>query len=370
MNSSPRKHAGERLRKSLARRLSRWPIGRRLLSYRRHLATIEPVCLAEENHRFAARVIREAREAAPDPDVQVTFTEAAVHFFIKGVHRPMFAHYVRYALGSLERGENLLSRYVPEPAEVSSYLDVGCAYGGAPVAMARCGVGRAVGFEYDARLLKLARILAREHGVSDQVSFVGGDLCAVEDIEPLGTFALVTCIDVLEHVLDPEAAIVNLAALVEPGGTAVVDVPNPQGVDPIRRDPHHHIFGSVLLERDDAIHVFEDENPGSKRYTVGYFHPLEWYLERLEDAGFEVEIMDEPPVEPDAVAETLAALDGLRDELAGHAAGWPEWRTALVSDAVDAFFAEIGDYRDLARRDPGAFQRRHAVGVYHLRCRR
>lgn len=353
------KRIGARVRRHLARWIERDEAT---------AAAPEPLCDAERNHRFAADVIREARERDGTDDLEVTYAEKVVAFFIKGIHRPMFSHYVRYALGSLARGEKLVKLYASDDAAVASYLDVGCAYGGAPIAMARRGVPRAVGFEYDGRLLGLAKTLAAEQGVSDRVKFVAGDLTCAGDVAPLGRFDLVTCIDVLEHVLDPEAAIANLATLAADGGTVVVDVPNPRSYELVEKDPHHHLFGSVLLERDDAIRAFEDESPGNKRYTVGYFHPLEWYVERLERAGFAVDLMDTPAVTPEAVADSLDRLGALRAGLDEISAGWPAWRTELVTAALDRFFDDAGDYRALADRDPRSFQERHAVPVYHLRC--
>ena len=323
----------------------------------------------EENLRFAADRVRDARGNSALGDDAQTFGEEVVLHFIGGVHRPMFQHYVRYALSSKERGAALVQRY-SVGTDIRAYLDVGCAYGGCPIAMAVQGVPRAVGIEIDSRLLKLARSLAKHENVADSVDLRHGDLTKEADIVSLGTFDLVTCLDVLEHVLEPRTAIKHLARLTEPGGTLVVDVPNLYSHARIRQDPHHKIFGSVLLNRDDAIRVFEDWGGHRKHYGVGYFYPLEWYIGELSKVGFEVEVLDKPSDSPEDVRNTLHGLHGLRDELTSASTNWPQWRTKLVSTALDAFFAQMPDLRASAEDDPAQFQLRHAVETYHLKCRR
>lgn len=51
------------------------------------------------------------------------------------------------------------------------------------------------------------------------------DLCAPLDAEVEGAFDVVICEQVLEHVLDPNAAAANLRALCRPGGTVIVSTP-------------------------------------------------------------------------------------------------------------------------------------------------
>ncbi len=51
------------------------------------------------------------------------------------------------------------------------------------------------------------------------------DLCAPLDSEVEGRFDVVICEQVLEHVLDPNAAAANLRGLCRPGGTVIVSTP-------------------------------------------------------------------------------------------------------------------------------------------------
>ena len=323
--------------------------------------------IVEANFRFAADVIHTARENLSADSTQITYAEEVISFFLKGIRGRMFQNYVNYGLRSLTRGSKLVEQYCPPGQQPARYLDVGCAYGGAPVAMAKRGVRYAVGLEFDERLLKLSRSLAIQEDVDDQVKFISGDLTEYEDVSALGTFDLVTCIDVLEHVLDPESAIKNLAVLTGTSGTVIVDVPNPLSFEMIERDPHHHLFGSVLLDRDSAIRVFDNEFPKA-RYTVGYFHSLEWYTTRLEAAGFRVAVLDSPPCDSDAVARTRSGIESLRGNFARASSKWPDWRRELVGSALDGFYDSAGNYKVLATTNAAKFQLRHAVPVYHIRC--
>ena len=330
--------------------------------------------LIKENRHFSEKLIRSARagrgSAAADTDT--TYVEDVVNFFSKGIGSPMFQPYVNYALRSIDRGEKICRQYEAEVRCARRYLDIGCAYGGVVIAVAKRGAPQCIGVEYDARLLKLADKLALEHNVSNRVSFRQGDLTRTRDMQTIGEFDLITCIDVLEHVLKPAAAIRSLSRLAAPGSTVVIDVPNPTSHQLILKDPHHHIPGSVLLSRKHAIRVFENKNPGNKRYTVGYFRALEWYLRRLARAGFECTIQDKIPDGKRAVAATIKALDNIKTEVQAKAAAesWPSWRVKLVGQALNRFLRRVARDKRLARISPSAFQKRYAVPVYHLHCRK
>ncbi|MBK7950963.1 MAG: class I SAM-dependent methyltransferase [Deltaproteobacteria bacterium] len=94
-------------------------------------------------------------------------------------------------------------------------LDIGCSTGDLLVGLAREGWRRS-GLEPSPRAAEKA--CAR-----------GLDV-AVGEIEraaiPAGAFDLVTCISVLEHVSDLEAALAKIAIALRPGGLAIVEVPD------------------------------------------------------------------------------------------------------------------------------------------------
>jgi 2-polyprenyl-3-methyl-5-hydroxy-6-metoxy-1,4-benzoquinol methylase len=110
---------------------------------------------------------------------------------------------------------------VPDGARV---LDVGCATGylAAELVARGCTV---VGVEFDPVAAQQARAVCREVVVGDVESeAVRADIArAVADA---GGVDAVICADVLEHLRDPWTVLAWLRTLLDPGGRAVVSVPN------------------------------------------------------------------------------------------------------------------------------------------------
>ena len=94
-------------------------------------------------------------------------------------------------------------------------LDAGCAAGGNGELLKKAGAREVVGIELSAEAAGLARTCL------DAV--IEGDLATV-DLEPLAgePFDAVLFVDVLEHLLEPRAALVRYLALVKPGGLVVL----------------------------------------------------------------------------------------------------------------------------------------------------
>ncbi len=101
-------------------------------------------------------------------------------------------------------------------------LDVGCGGGLLAEGMARRGA-RVTGIDLAPGALEVARLHALEGGVSvDYRQIAVEDLAATEH----GTFDLVTCLEMLEHVPDPAKVVQGLAELVRPGGDIVCSTIN------------------------------------------------------------------------------------------------------------------------------------------------
>ncbi len=93
-------------------------------------------------------------------------------------------------------------------------LDVGCGGGILAEAMALAG-GRVTGIDMAEAPLAVARLHQIETGVIvDYQRSTAEDLAARE----AGTFDVVTCLEMLEHVPDPAAVVSACATLVRPGG--------------------------------------------------------------------------------------------------------------------------------------------------------
>lgn len=95
-------------------------------------------------------------------------------------------------------------------------LEVGC---GAGHLLARLPAGRAVGMDLAESLL--ARTTARLGG---RAVLAQGDAGALPFTS--GAFDRVYCSEVLEHLVDPRAAVAEIGRVLKPGGVAVLSVPN------------------------------------------------------------------------------------------------------------------------------------------------
>jgi methionine biosynthesis protein MetW len=108
-----------------------------------------------------------------------------------------------------------IARHVPAGAR--RVLDLGCSSGGLASLLKARGPVEVVGVERD----EAYAAAAERH--CDRV--VCADLEALEPDE-LGRFDCLVAADVLEHLVDPWAVLRAYARLLEPGGTAVVSLPN------------------------------------------------------------------------------------------------------------------------------------------------
>ncbi|MFP5461845.1 MAG: bifunctional 2-polyprenyl-6-hydroxyphenol methylase/3-demethylubiquinol 3-O-methyltransferase UbiG [Gammaproteobacteria bacterium] len=129
-------------------------------------------------------------------------------------------------------------------------LDVGCGGGILAESMARLGA-RVTGIDLGEKALKVAELHGLESGVHVDYEHV-----AVEELaarEPAG-FDVVTCMEMLEHVPDPDSVVRACAQLVRPGGWVFFST--------ISRNPKAFLFAIVgaeyvlnLLPR--GTHAFE-----------------------------------------------------------------------------------------------------------------
>jgi 2-polyprenyl-6-hydroxyphenyl methylase / 3-demethylubiquinone-9 3-methyltransferase len=102
-------------------------------------------------------------------------------------------------------------------------LDVGCGGGILADAMARRGAD-VLGIDLAAKALKVAQL----HAIEAATPSIAYREIAVEALaeETPAPYDVVTCMEMLEHVPDPAAAVRALAALVRPGGEVIVSTLN------------------------------------------------------------------------------------------------------------------------------------------------
>lgn len=101
-------------------------------------------------------------------------------------------------------------------------LDVGCGGGILSEAMARSGA-RVIGIDLSQAVLDVAELHALEGKLAIEYRAIAAEELAAA--RP-GSFDLVTCMEVLEHVPDPAAALAALASLVKPGGHVIISTLN------------------------------------------------------------------------------------------------------------------------------------------------
>lgn len=97
-------------------------------------------------------------------------------------------------------------------------LDVGCGEGGTAATLKAGGAAYAAGIEY------VESAASRASTILDKV--IAGDVCAVDLDFPPASFDVILCLDVLEHLAYPDAALSRLVPLLAPGGEFVISLPN------------------------------------------------------------------------------------------------------------------------------------------------
>ncbi|MCW8127899.1 bifunctional 2-polyprenyl-6-hydroxyphenol methylase/3-demethylubiquinol 3-O-methyltransferase UbiG [Microbulbifer halophilus] len=132
----------------------------------------------------------------------------------------------------------LRANYIDQRAPVAGrkLLDVGCGGGILAEAMAQRGA-EVTGIDMGEAPLKVAKLHALESGVKVDYRRVQVEELAAE--QP-GSFDIVTCLEMLEHVPDPASVIRACAALARPGGQVFFST--------INRTPKGWLFAVVGAE--------------------------------------------------------------------------------------------------------------------------
>ena len=101
------------------------------------------------------------------------------------------------------------------PLQGQRVLDVGCGGGILADAMARKGA-QVTGIDLSTKALRVAQL----HALEAQTPHIEYREASVETLaqEQPGSFDMVTCMEMLEHVPDPDSVVRACAALVKPGG--------------------------------------------------------------------------------------------------------------------------------------------------------
>jgi len=123
------------------------------------------------------------------------------------------------------------------PLQGRQVLDIGCGGGILSDSMARKGA-QVTGIDLSTKALKVAQLHALEAGTPNvQYREVSAETFAAE--QP-GSFDVVTCMEMLEHVPDPASVVRACATLVKPGGWVFFSTLN--------RNPKSFLFAIVGAE--------------------------------------------------------------------------------------------------------------------------
>lgn len=105
------------------------------------------------------------------------------------------------------------------PLAGKSALDIGCGAGLLCEPLARLG-GAVTGV--DAAAENIAAASAHAEGMGLDIRYMAGEVAGLD----IGTFDLVTCVEVIEHVADKTAFLKDVAARLAPDGLLVMSTPN------------------------------------------------------------------------------------------------------------------------------------------------
>ncbi len=106
-----------------------------------------------------------------------------------------------------------------KPLAGKSALDIGCGAGLLCEPLARLG---AAVTGVDAAAQNVSAAAAHAEGVGLDIRYMAGEVGALD----IGTFDLVTCVEVIEHVADKPAFLREVAARLAPDGLLVMSTPN------------------------------------------------------------------------------------------------------------------------------------------------
>ena len=122
------------------------------------------------------------------------------------------------------------------PLAGKTVLDIGCGGGILAESMARKGAS-VTGIDLSEKALKVADLHSLESGVQVRYELISAEAMAAR--EP-GSYDVVTCMEMLEHVPDPAAVVHACATLVKPGGHVFFST--------INRNPKSYLFAVLGAE--------------------------------------------------------------------------------------------------------------------------
>lgn len=195
-----------------------------------------------------------------------------------------------YAMSSRARGREFYQFVKPRLlGHERRYLDVGCGFGGCLAAFAENGM-EVCGVEIDPQRVELSRATCRDIQLNEVVH--NTSIQEENLASRIGTFDVITCLDVIEHVLDVPESLARMYELLNPGGLLILEIPNKDAVSFVCSDGHFNLFGITQLDREPSIAYHK--RFFSFEYDVGYYFPLDYYDSLLSGKGMWCQTMASP----------------------------------------------------------------------------
>ena len=243
---------------------------------------------------------------------QPNFQRALIEYMNKSskINHPMRNTYFEFASSTVERG-NVVAELIMNQTKIEGkrYLDVGCAYGGFPIAFALRGTSEAIGVDINDNLIGLANTLLKDYDCPLQPKFFVGDILKCEE-QDFGRFDIITCNDVIEHVDSPELLVKTLSILLNSKGIIYMEIPNAFNPKMVSHDGHYGLFGITLLDPTNSL-LYHEHNFKSQRYDVGRYLDLNSYLKLFRSNGLEPILLNEIPEKEEdfhKIAQSIQSL--------------------------------------------------------------
>jgi SAM-dependent methyltransferase len=236
---------------------------------------------------------------------------------------------------------NSAAHLLPHLEPGMSLLDIGCGPGTITIDLAgRVAPGRVVGIDRSAEVIAEAERLRREQPAADNVAFQAGDVYALGFDDQ--SFDAVHAHQVLQHLTDPVAALVEMRRVLRHGGILAVRDSDYGAFVWAPADPlldrwmalYHDVCRHNGADADAGRHLlgwaraagFSTIEPGSSTWTFADASSRRWWgdlwAERVTDS---------------ALAEQAVSYGlSTQDELRAISQAWRRW-----AEDDDAFFAVL-----------------------------
>lgn len=190
----------------------------------------------------------------------------------------------KYARRDIQRGREIVRTIRQHiPLRGKRVLDVGGGYGGMMISMAEQGA-LVTGVEIDPERANMGQQRLRELGIV--CDYREADICDPIARGDMGEFDVITCQDVIEHVMDPTLMIQTMCSMLKPGGVIYLQMPNKWGAQQLLSDHHYALTGITALSRNQAIEYWQlATGEEARHYGVGYPRGERYYLNAFARCG-------------------------------------------------------------------------------------